>query len=350
MKAILPYFVSHAGCPNHCVFCDQKTIAGTHDQGLEGLDALIKNFECLRKPNQAYELAFFGGSFTSLPEGLRLAYLKRAKSLIDRGLIASFRVSARPDAMTQAHIDALIDHGCDLVELGVQSLNDAVLQQSERNMTVKVIKEASIRLKKSGLKLGHQLMMGLPGDTETLWQETVLGSIALGPDTVRLYPTQVLKGTQLATLYTSGKYQPLDLDQVIQQAAFAMRAFAKANVTIIKVGLQANEDLMDPNKRIAGPYHPAFRELVEGVLIQGVLKDHIDNHAKGQQVTLTCHPKEVSKVVGVHKSNLKWYQTTCLGRLNLQQDQGIRAHHIRLESGGHQQVVNWLTGEPQIEV
>ncbi len=312
---IVPYFVSHAGCPHHCVFCNQRVINQQETHSVEAFEAFITKFTSVWVPDTPYQLAFFGGTFTAIPRDELSYYLTRAKELIDQGKIESVRCSTRPDAITQDIIDYLIQHGVKTVELGVQSLNDRVLACCQRGHTQLDAQNASKLIVENGLELGHQLMIGLPGDDFETFKETVRLSLSLGPKVVRLYPTQVLKETALAADYLGGRYTPLPTQTALEWTIWAKRAYENAGVKVIKVGLQANEALMDPDVRLAGPYHPAYGEWVEALMVQERLRGGV-HRLMGQTtptkpledatLTVYCHPKCLSKTIGLSKINVSW--------------------------------------------
>lgn len=312
---IVPYFVTHAGCPHHCVFCNQRVINQQETPTVEAFEAFITKFTSVWRPDTPYQLAFFGGTFTAIPQNELDYYLRRGKELIDHGKIESLRCSTRPDAITQVIIDRLIEHGVTTIELGVQSLDDGVLARCQRGHTQQDAFKASKLIVENGLELGHQLMIGLPGDDFQSFKETVRLSLSVSPRVVRLYPTQVLKETAMAADYLSGRYTPLPTETALEWTIWAKRAYENAGVKVIKVGLQANEALMDPDVRLAGPYHPAYGEWVEGLMVQerlrsGVHKllDQTRPQKSTDDTTLTvyCHPKYLSKTIGLSKINVIW--------------------------------------------
>jgi histone acetyltransferase (RNA polymerase elongator complex component) len=319
---IIPFFVNHQGCPHQCVFCNQRVINSESSKDLVEFDAFISKFIQEKKVSKCErELAFFGGSFTGIDRGLMIEYLKRGKTLLDKGLITRMRCSTRPDKIDKEVLEILKTYGMTSIELGVQSMDNEVLTLSGRGLTCDDIISASHLIKAFGFKLGHQIMIGLPGDTFSSFQQTVKHSIALNPDNVRIYPTQVLKGTKLEDLFESGLYQSVPIEEAIEQAKWAMKLYYKAGVKVIKVGLHANDDLMDPDVRLAGPYHPAFREWVESLMVQESIESVINKGEDSSSLLeIRVHPKWVSRVAGLSQMNKKWLEKNFGRKMSIVQD------------------------------
>ncbi len=335
---IVPYFINHAGCPHQCVFCNQRVINGHQQAPLADFEAFLTKFMAQERHGR-YQLAFFGGSFTALSKTLMEAYLKIAKPLVDSEVIASIRISTRPDAIDGHVLEVLKQFGVEAIELGVQSLDDLVLEASDRGHTAEIVETASRAILKVGFELGHQLMLGLPMQSEDSFKATVMASIALSPHTVRLYPVQVLKETPLALAYHRGQYTPWTLEQSLALTAWAVHHFRKAGIRVIKIGLQAHEALMDPDVRLAGPYHPAYGEWVEGLLVQrrmhwGLNKLFVQQNSavRPTHIRVHCHPRDCSKVAGLSKENRHWLEVTWKMQMDIVPDRRLKTGELLLEA------------------
>lgn len=305
---IIPFFIPHAGCPFTCVFCNQWEISGATDitspeqirpRVLEYLAAYIgKTTYC--------EIAFYGGSFTGLPEEQQNGLLKAAFDLKKEGIIQGIRLSTRPDYINKQIIENLLAYGVTTVELGVQSLVNKVLEDSYRGYNKQVVGQAVQLIKKYPLQLILQLMIGLPGDTREYSRLTAERTMALAPDGVRIYPTLVMKGTALEKWYQEGSYHPLSLTEAVDMGAEWFKLFTANKVKVIRLGLQAADNLSPECDLVAGPYHPSYGELVKGqVMLQqlrSVLEGMEDSNSK---LTIYCNPRDTSKVIGQKKTNLK---------------------------------------------
>jgi histone acetyltransferase (RNA polymerase elongator complex component) len=264
-RLIIPIFIPFGGCPNRCVFCDQEGITGeekmpTLKETVDTIDSYLSTW----KGKGEKEIAFYGGSFTALPEEVQLKYLKAAFSYVSGALVDSVRVSTRPDSVTPANIEYLKSYGVGTVELGAQSMSDEVLRASGRGHTARSTADAVRLLKDSGLRVGLQFMPGLPGDDKGTILRTTEEIIALQPDFVRVYPTLVLKNTPLHRMYLSESYRPWTLEDMVEVCSMVYTLLMDAGVPVIRMGLQPTADL--ERSLVAGPYHPSFRQLVEGRL------------------------------------------------------------------------------------
>ena len=264
MAAIIPFFIEHRGCPHRCLFCNQSAIAGAgaKNQRRDGemLGDTIELWLGRFQNRSEVQLAFYGGSFTCLPEKTQVQFLNIASVYLGRGDIHSLRLSTRPDCISDEICMFLWEYGVRTVELGVQSMSDRVLKISDRGHSAHHVSLAASSLKKTGFSLGVQLMPGLPGETTTSFVQTVRDVIGLGPDFVRIYPALVISNTGLEQLFLSRSYQPLSLNQAIAITRRARNLFMKEGIEVIRMGLQPSEALEE--SVVAGPYHQAFGELV----------------------------------------------------------------------------------------
>ncbi|MBZ4683030.1 MAG: hypothetical protein PWP46_1559 [Fusobacteriaceae bacterium] len=297
----IPVFIAHYGCPNTCTFCNQNKITGvvTNITPDEVKDIIDKYLETL--PENSYkEVAFFGGTFTALPLNVQEEFLKIVKSYIDLGVVNGIRLSTRPDCIDDKILSLLKKYNVTTIELGVQSLDNKVLSLSERGYKEKTVYYASELIKKYDIILGIQIMPGLNGSNFKSDLETIKKVVKIKPDIVRIYPTLVINKTKLETLYKRGEFTPLSLDEAIKISALAIAYFELNNIKIIRVGLQPSENLREDGVIIAGPFHPAFKELVEGKIIS-LFFDKILSKNKINIVEI--NPKNISRVIGINKIN-----------------------------------------------
>lgn len=261
---IIPIFISHLGCPFQCLYCQQERITA-QEKWLptpEAVEARVEAFLKTRKPGKYShtEIAFYGGTFTGLERPLMEELLQSAHRFIHLGEVRNLRASTKPDYIDQERLELLHEYGMDTVELGVQSFDDAVLRQVGRGYDSQDVARAVALLKARGMKVGIQLMQGLPGAGAAEALASARRAIALSPDFVRLYPTVVLEGTALAELFRRGQYQPWSLGEAVEVCRDLTELFAAASIPIIKLGLEFSSD--EREGILAGPYHPRFRELV----------------------------------------------------------------------------------------
>ncbi|WP_034327409.1 elongator complex protein 3 [Alkaliphilus transvaalensis] len=310
---IIPIFIPHKGCPHDCIFCNQKRIAGNIVETTgEDVKEVISNYlRTLPKGNHHREIAFYGGSFTGLPLEKQEELLVPAFDYVKKGVIDGIRLSTRPDYITRNILSFLSDYGVTTIELGVQSTNDEVLHLSQRGHTKKDVDEAVGLIKEYNIKLGLQMMIGLPGDEKKVILKTVADFITYKPDFVRIYPTIVIKDTMLEKLYRTGEYTPFTIEECVELSKYALLSFQENNIPVIRLGLQSTEEITYGKGIVAGPYHPAFREMVETEIFRGKIESELillkSRQENLQNITIYCHQRDASKVAGYKQSNRKYF-------------------------------------------
>lgn len=307
-KYNLPVFIPHRGCPHDCVFCSQRKITGidteiTPAQVREMIEDFLKT---VKKDSSTAEVAFFGGSFTGLEYATQEEFLKTAAEFFPQ--IDGIRLSTRPDYIDENIIDLLKKYGVTTVELGVQSSDEQVLQMNSRGHGFDSVKAASRLIKDAGITLGHQMMLGMYGSTPEKDMQTVKDIISLEPICVRIYPVVTIKGTALEDLYNSGRYQPYTVEQAAELAKQAVLEFRNAGIEVIRIGLHSSEELESEGNVVAGPYHPAFGELVDSLIYRDLIEEEIKKSSPtGKDFEYNCAPSEISKVVGHKGMNKKYF-------------------------------------------
>jgi histone acetyltransferase (RNA polymerase elongator complex component) len=306
---IIPIFIPHHGCPQQCVFCDQRAITGRlRPPEPDGIAALISERLAGIKQPRPVEVAYYGGSFTALPKVRQLELLAPATAALKRGDIAAIRVSTRPDAIDAATLHQLRSGGVTTVELGAQSLDDRVLLTAKRGHLAADVAAAVKLIKQHGLCCGIQLMPGLPEEDWPSLIGTAARTVALGPDLARIYPAVVLAGTELAERYRQGLFRPLTILEAAARSAYLKLMFNQAGIRVIRVGLQASEELSG-GKIVAGPYHPAFGEIVDAWMYYAMINLCVEALPPGPaRLTIHHHPREHSKVRGLGNANVKKLQ------------------------------------------
>lgn len=303
---IIPVFIPHLGCLHECVFCNQRKITGqqtsvTADQVASIIDERL----CAINQNRWIEVAFYGGSFTALPQTVQNDLLAPAAKALRAKRIHAIRISTRPDCISEEIMNNLADLGVSTVELGVQSLDNKVLRRAGRGHDSQAVVNAVGIIKQTGVQCGLQLMPGLPGEEWESLLGTVQQTIRLRPDFVRIYPVVVIADTALAEAYKAGTYQPLTLQQAVARAAYMKLVFERQGIPVIRTGLQASEELDNKLTVISGPYHPAFGELVDSYIFFLLLAGFIEQNVPfAQRLTIYHHPQDCSKVRGQHNANI----------------------------------------------
>lgn len=263
--AIIPIFIPHLGCPNDCVFCNQRKItARAEAPTLEDVRNTIEQWLTTLGKVKIVEIAFYGGSFTGLDIDVQSAYLTIAKEYKNRGIIDKIHLSTRPDYIDHEILDNLKKYSVDVIELGVQSFDDEVLRKSKRGHSAEAVYAAVALIKEYGFTLGIQLMIGLPGDSIEACLFSAKETVKLAPALARLYPTIVIDDTELLEMYKRGEYSPLSQDEAVSRTAAMYKLLDNAGVTIMRVGLKSTDIIGEGGAINGGTYHPAFRQLVEG--------------------------------------------------------------------------------------
>ncbi len=304
--SIIPIFVPHMGCPYQCVFCNQTSITGSNPSISPGSIAamIIDQLRAQRRNHLRREIAFYGGSFTGIGKKVQIQLLSVVQPFIQSGLIDSVRVSTRPDYVDPHTLQLLKECGVKTVELGVQSMVDEVLRCSRRGHTVDDVLKAVEFLHNAGFAVGIQIMVGLPGDDAHGYTHTVDRVIRLTPHFVRIYPTLVLKGTPLEKWYRSGRYTPLSLKEAIQLCKVAFLKFDRAGIPVIRLGLQSSPELEMGGCLVAGPYHPAFGQLVESSLFYDMASYLMEKNGKSRIPRARVSPFDLSNIHGQKNQNL----------------------------------------------
>lgn len=300
----IPLFVPHKGCPNDCVFCNQKRItAHTSSVTSDMVDNTIQEYLKTLPVNSYIEAAFFGGSFTGIPIEEQDALLSVAKKYYDKGLISGIRLSTRPDYINKEILDLLKSKSVTTIELGVQSLDSEVLRLSNRGHSKEIVYESSKLIKDYGFSLGLQMMTGLPGDDFKKSEKTAEEFIKIKPDFVRIYPTLVIKDTKLADMYYSGAYIPQSTEDAVRLCKHLKSMFLKNKIQVIRVSLQPTEEISPKASVVAGPFHPAFGELVDNAMYYDLILEALSGISDCTAI-LGVNPKDVSKAVGNKKINV----------------------------------------------
>ncbi len=314
---IIPIFVPHLGCPNDCSFCNQKSISGqakqvTKEDVKQTIEEYLKNF---RDDYKYVEVAFFGGSFTGIEEEKQEELLEAVQPYIQAKKVNSIRVSTRPDYIDKEVLKRMKKYHVKTIELGVQSSNDYILEKCRRGHTFADVERASKMIRMRGFILGHQMMVGLPESTALDEINTAKDLIQLKPKLVRIYPVLVIKGTTLEKEYEAGEYTPLNLNQAVERCKEVMKLFTAKNIQVIRIGLQNTESISEPSKEgsevMAGPFHPAFRQLVESSLWYDSIVSKIKKiNTKVKKVQIEANPENMNEIIGHKKENIEKLRNT----------------------------------------
>lgn len=305
---ILPLFISFQGCPQQCVYCNQNEITGS-----SGMTPDLAGQE-IKKASQEmtdFQVAFYGGSFTALDRDLQFAYFNQVQAYLGKE-VNSIRLSTRPDAIDQDHIGDLKSMGLRTIELGAQSMDPKVLDQSLRGHSDQDVVEAVEVIKSLDLELGIQQMLGLPAENWESFKDSVDKICRLKPDFVRIYPTLVLKETPLARLYENKSYTPLSLEEALEWASYAYRRYRKEGIDVIRIGLQATDRINFQGDLLAGPFHPSLGQMVKSRALVDQISSFLARREIHRLEEILASKRMVANIVGLKA----W------GRKNLEEDFG----------------------------
>ena len=305
---IIPIFLPHAGCPHQCVFCNQTAITGVKQDlvSSETVDLLIDEFlEYKRLHRRPAQVAFYGGNFLGLKKDAIRRLLGLTMKFVKNGRVDSIRFSTRPDTIDREHLEIISDYPVSTVEIGVQSMDDRVLAMANRGHTAEDTVTAVGLLKEGGYSVGLQTMVGLPGDDEAGSFDTAQRIAELVPDFVRIYPTVVLENSRLGRWYSQGKYTPWSLERCVAHVKDLYLYYKNEAIPVIRMGLQASEDLEKGATLLSGPYHPAFGHMVHAEIFMDMAADVMEKRsALEDTVTIKVHPRSISKMRGLKNKNV----------------------------------------------
>ena len=298
----MPVFIPNQGCPHRCVFCDQEKITSQPSRPVDGqtvrglLDIARNSSSFYRRRHR--EVAFYGGTFASLPEPKIRELLGAVAPFLQDGTFHSIRVSTRPDSLDQKKAALMRGLGVSTVELGAQSLDDEVLRRIRRGHSAEDTERSTTLLKQQGFRVGIQLMPGLPGDSAERFSSTVRKVIRIKPDMVRLYPAVVLRGTELAQWVESGMFQPLTLEQAVQICAESCLRLEEAGIPVIRIGLMTSASLREKGQILGGPWHEGFGHLVRSEIYHRKIEAFLPGKGEAKRITIRTPSKDVPLLRG----------------------------------------------------
>lgn len=337
----IPIFIPHLGCPNQCVFCNQRSISGCAEFDEDAVDRQIRTALSTVGDGTDTEIAFFGGSFTGIDRALMIRLLDTAQRYVECGQVSSIRLSTRPDYIDREILDILSGYAVKTVELGLQSMDDGVLIATKRGHTVKEAEDACRAVVDAGFSLVGQMMIGLPASDLRAEMATAECICALGASAARIYPTVVFYDTPLCQMAQAGDYVALTTEQAAERTAEVLRIFLQNGVPCIRIGLCATEALVSDDAVLAGPNHPALGELVWNAYYYKEIRTALENAGlQGEEIVLEVEAKACSKIIGQKRSNLIRLQRETATRVKkvVQRDdlQGVcvRPYHIQKKQQG----------------
>jgi len=324
----IPIFIPHLGCPFDCVFCNQRRITGAGtDVTPDDVRRIIEErLTTLPESGASIEAAFFGGSFTGIPMEQQSALMAAVQPYIRSGRISGIRMSTRPDYITREILDNLMYYGATTIELGVQSMDDEVLKAAARGHSAEQVRQAAALIHEYPIRLGLQMMTGLPGDTPERSIYTARELIRLRSEIVRIYPTLTIRDTYMEKMYREGRYTPQTLDEAVELCKTLVLMFEAENIRVIRLGLQSTDEISEHGSVVAGPVHSSFGELVESAIYLDKMLEVIPRDSR---VTVYVARGEISKAVGNRKRNIELIKQKLDTAVKVAEDDELTKREVR---------------------
>lgn len=260
MNKILPVFLPFTACGNKCIFCDQNAITNTKIE-TNILQSAINQIEKWFSYSDKYdEIAFYGGNFGAIDKKNRVEFY----NLASRYGIKNIRFSTRVDTINNDLIEEIDKFKINFVELGVQSLDDKVLRDNIRPYNKSDVFLSIEKLNKV-TNCGIQLMTDMYSQNKFSAISDALLLSELDIKTVRIYPTQVYKNTQLYNLYKLGLYKESNFIDTLLTVTSMYIIFSSKNIKVIRIGLPL--EAIDNPDRVAGIYHNSMGDLVKTLVV-----------------------------------------------------------------------------------
>ena len=334
--ANIPVFVPHLGCPNDCVFCNQRKITGHDSFSIEDAKRSIEEtVASLGEASRDAEIAFFGGSFTGIDRTLMTDLLDMAKDFCDRGSASGIRMSTRPDYIDDEILSILSNYPVKTIELGIQSLSDKVLIASKRGHTSSDSIRAMKAVKSAGFELIGQMMVGLPFSELDDEIKTLIGICDAGADGLRIYPTAVFACTELHEMMMRSVYSPLSVEEAVARTSELLCIAHDRNIPVIRVGLCETDSLHGENGIVAGAFHPALGEMCMSEFFLKLFYRELDKSGSldGKKAILRVAKNMVSKAVGQKKVNInKLKDKYSLSEIKIIEDSSLSGYEFHLTS------------------
>ena len=187
-------------CSSKCFYCDffsQVKSSSARREYVSALCSQIKNYgkNYLKKPS--VRTAYIGGGTPSILTGAEFeAVFSSLRSVFDFSETAEFTVETNPESTTEELLFVLKRNGVNRISLGIQSLSDAELQSCGRRHSGKEALTAVKRIKDAGFdNISADVIIGLPGQTETSFLKTLDGIATAGVDHVSAYILKIEENT-----------------------------------------------------------------------------------------------------------------------------------------------------------
>jgi len=241
-------------CPGKCIFCPtdvrmpksylhdepgamraERHAFDPYDQTAARIDAL----ERIGHPADKLELLILGGTWSSYRRDYQEWFVKRCLEAMNGVESASLQeaqevnaagqrrnvglvVETRPDHIDKDELRWLRQLGVTKVQIGIQSMDDRILDLNQRGHSVEQTRQAFDLLRLAGFKIHGHWMPNLLGatpqsdliDFQRLWDD-----VSIRPDELKIYPCMLVENAELHDYWLRGEYRPYEEEELVQLLA-----------------------------------------------------------------------------------------------------------------------------------
>jgi radical SAM superfamily enzyme YgiQ (UPF0313 family) len=183
------YIFAARGCPYNCRYC-RNSIKGRR---AHSVDYVIDYVKFMKKQYGIKEVAFYDETFT-FDKKRTLLFCERYEA---EGIGLPYSIRTRVNHVDEETIIALKESGCYRIHYGVESGTQEILDKMNRRISLEQVREAVALTKKHGILVAANFMIGYIDESKATYERTIKFIKELDPDSVNLFITTVLPGTDL---------------------------------------------------------------------------------------------------------------------------------------------------------
>ena len=219
-------------CLSKCPYCDFNTYQGIEELKAPYVDALAREVQLwggLLEHPRVNTIFFGGGTPSYMAEGQVRTILEAVRSSFQVGEDAEVTLESNPGDVTAAFLESMLSLGMNRLSIGVQALDDGLLQMLGRRHTAAEAREAFLLARSAGCSnINVDLMYGLPRQTLEQWKGTLGAALELAPDHLSLYCLTLEEGTPLKRWVDEGSLPTPDPDLCADMYGHARAAMKAA--------------------------------------------------------------------------------------------------------------------------
>lgn len=293
---ICPVFLPHLGCTKRCTYCHQ-----TYITQIDGDDIKTTIKKMLPKKGAEYEVGLYGGNIFGIEPGFLKKIFASFEEYKDK--ILNFRISTKPVPLNDEIITILKENNVTVIELGIPSFNNRILQKINRDHTSNDLIMAYKRLKSEGFFVALQVMVGLPDETKQDIMDMVEHILLLKPDYIRIYPLAIIMGTPLWQDYEIGRFVPISFEEAVLRALYIYLEASINKIKVAKMGLTDNDIIKE--KIVGGFYHPAFGSIVKSEGFFLAIHTKLEDEKIKGHIKIYVHKRDIPDIIGYKRSNVE---------------------------------------------